>query len=68
MVRTGSSYLSQSSLVLTFGLGKAASVDSLRIWWPDGGEELVGEGMDPGFSYLVARGEGIVSRERLGGE
>ena len=68
MVRTGSSYLSQSSLALTFGLGEASSVGSLRIWWPDGSEELVGEGMDPGFSYLVAQGEGIVSRERLARE
>ena len=68
MVRTGSSYLSQSSLVLTFGLGEASSVDSLRVWWPDGSEEVIGEGMDPGFSYLVAQGEGIVSRDRLSGE
>ena len=68
MVRTGSSYLSQSSLVLTFGLGNAASVDSLRVWWPDGSEELIGEEMNPGFRYLVARGEGVLVRNRLDGE
>ena len=68
MVRTGSSYLSQSSLVLTFGLGDAASVDSLRVWWPDGSEELIGEEMNPGFRYLVARGEGVLVRNRLDGE
>ncbi|MCY3761826.1 MAG: CRTAC1 family protein [Gemmatimonadetes bacterium] len=68
MVRTGSSYLSQSSLVLTFGLGAASSVDSLRVRWPDGSEEVICEGVDPGFSYLVAQGEGIVERDRLAGE
>ncbi len=68
MVRTGSSYLSQSSLVLTFGLGEAASVDSLRVWWPDGTEEVIREGMSPGFRYAVAQGEGILARDRLGGK
>ncbi len=38
-VRSGSSYLSQHEQVLHFGLGQAKSVDSLRIIWPDGGEE-----------------------------
>jgi hypothetical protein len=36
MVRTGSSYLSQSELVQTFGLGDKGSADSLSIRWPDG--------------------------------
>jgi hypothetical protein len=36
MVKTGSSYLSQSELTLTFGLGAADSIDQLRIIWPDG--------------------------------
>jgi len=36
MVRTGSSYLSQSELVQTFGLGRHASVDKVSIRWPDG--------------------------------
>ncbi len=35
-VRTGSSYLSQSELVATFGLGNAESVDSLIVYWPYG--------------------------------
>ena len=30
-------YLSQSEAVLTFGLGEADTVDSIRIVWPDGG-------------------------------
>jgi len=30
------SYLSQVELPVTFGLGAATSIESLRIWWPDG--------------------------------
>lgn len=33
-VRTGSSYLSHSETTLTFGLGTAAMVDSLVVYWP----------------------------------
>ena len=35
-VRTGGSYLSQSELPLTLGLGRAKQVDSLRVEWPSG--------------------------------
>ena len=30
------SYLSQSELPVTFGLGNATQVDALEITWPDG--------------------------------
>ncbi|MGB6366421.1 MAG: CRTAC1 family protein, partial [Thermoanaerobaculia bacterium] len=33
------SYLSQSELTITFGLGKNDRVDKLRIYWPDGSEQ-----------------------------
>ncbi|MEL7361865.1 MAG: ASPIC/UnbV domain-containing protein, partial [Bacteroidota bacterium] len=36
VVRTGSTYLSQSELTATFGLGAAARVDSLTVTWPSG--------------------------------
>jgi hypothetical protein len=36
VVRTGSSYLSQSEVVLTFGLGASTRVDRLWVRWPDG--------------------------------
>ena len=36
MLRSGSSYLSQSELVLTFGLGKQTKADSIEIHWPSG--------------------------------
>ena len=35
-VISGSSYLSQSSLDLEFGLGKAEKVDTIEIRWPSG--------------------------------
>lgn len=37
MVRSGSSYVSQSELVLTFGLGRRDGPDTVEISWPDGG-------------------------------
>ena len=36
MLRSGSSYLSQSELVLTFGLGANTKADGLEIQWPSG--------------------------------
>jgi enediyne biosynthesis protein E4 len=36
MMRSGSSYLSQSELVLTFGLGGAGKADRVEVEWPTG--------------------------------
>ena len=36
MVKTGSSYLSQSELTLTFGLGKRDKADRVVVEWPSG--------------------------------
>ncbi len=36
MLRSGSSYLSQSELVLTFGLATATKADSVEVQWPSG--------------------------------
>src|SRR5262249_32311550 len=36
MLRSGSSYLSASELVLTFGLGQRAKAESIEIRWPSG--------------------------------
>lgn len=35
-VRTGSTYMSQSELAASFGLGNATSVDTLKVFWPSG--------------------------------
>jgi len=36
MLRSGSSYLSASELVLTFGLGQSEKADTLEVHWPSG--------------------------------
>jgi enediyne biosynthesis protein E4 len=36
MLRSGSSYLSSSELILTFGLGSHSQADSIEIRWPSG--------------------------------
>ncbi|MBM3458988.1 MAG: CRTAC1 family protein [Armatimonadetes bacterium] len=42
MVRCGSSYLSQSDLALTFGLGGTPRVEELEVRWPSGSVEQFG--------------------------
>ncbi len=39
MVRSGGSYLSQSDLALTFGLGKDDKVSALLVEWPSGAKQ-----------------------------
>jgi hypothetical protein len=36
MVKSGSSYLSQSELPLTFGMGRASKADRVVVYWPSG--------------------------------
>ena len=36
MLHSGSSYLSASELVLTFGLGQRDKADSIEVRWPSG--------------------------------
>jgi hypothetical protein len=62
MVKTGSSYLSQSELPLTFGLGKpeeGKTVD-LEIVWPSGQKDTVAK-VKPNQFITVKEGQGIVS-------
>ncbi|MFO0982081.1 MAG: CRTAC1 family protein [Planctomycetota bacterium] len=57
MVHTGSSYLSQSELTLTFGLGKSTRVDELAVRWPGGKTESFDvPGVDR--SYVLEQGKG----------
>jgi hypothetical protein len=41
MVRSGSSYASQSDLTLTFGLGADTVVSSVEIEWPSGTRDRI---------------------------
>jgi enediyne biosynthesis protein E4 len=60
MVRTGSSYASQSELPVTFGLGKAEKVQSLEITWPNGNKQTVAD-VAANQEIVIEEGKGIVS-------
>jgi hypothetical protein len=58
-ITTGGSYLSQSELVATFGLGSAVAIDRLTLRWPDGTEESF-ENLTGGTRVDIQQGAGIV--------
>lgn len=66
MVKSGSSYLSQSELPLTFGLGKPGTVKSmnLEIVWPSGHKDSITSVM-PNTSITVQEGKGIISNKPI---
>jgi enediyne biosynthesis protein E4 len=57
MVHSGSSYLSQSDLALTFGLGRDSRVTALDIEWPSGEKQRIA---NPAINrkLLVTEGKG----------
>jgi enediyne biosynthesis protein E4 len=59
MLRSGSSYLSQSELVLTFGLGSAAKADSVEVQWPSGQVDKLSN-VNAGQTVTVQEGKGVV--------
>jgi enediyne biosynthesis protein E4 len=59
MVKSGSSYLSQSELPLTFGLGKKDQVDRIVIQWPNGRTEEF-KNLKAGKSYECTEEKGVV--------
>jgi hypothetical protein len=66
MVKSGSSYLSQSEFPLTFGLGKPANqkfVD-LEILWPNGGKESIHHVAANQF-ITIKEGAGILSAKPI---
>jgi len=66
MMRSGSSYLSQSELVLTFGIGQKTSASSLQIEWPSGQiDKLAHVAADQ--TITVEEGRGIVSSRKFSG-
>lgn len=58
VVKTGSTYLSQSELILTFGTGSHSLVDSLTVNWPNGEQQLF-QDIKTGQEILIREGEGI---------
>ena len=64
LVKTGSSYLSQSEVPLTFGLGPTVSIRSIEVHWPRGGTEKFGS-MASDQSVVVEQGHGIIRQTPL---
>ena len=66
VVKSGSSYLSQSELPLTFGLGKPdeGRVVSLEIVWPSGKTDSI-TGIKANQFITVQEGKGIVSAQAI---
>jgi hypothetical protein len=60
LVKGGSSYLSQSELPLTFGLGKQDKVDRLVIQWPSGKTEDY-KNLAAGYTYECVESKGITA-------
>ena len=60
MVRSGSSYLWQSDLTLTFGLGSDPAIKTIDVEWPSGAKDHVA---NVGINHFVTieEGKGIVS-------
>ena len=63
-LRSGSSYLSSSELILTFGLGTHAQVNSVEIQWPSGAKESIAK-VSPNQFITIKEGSGIVSAHPL---
>jgi enediyne biosynthesis protein E4 len=59
MLRSGSSYLSQSELVLTFGLGGAARADAVEVQWPSGQVDTL-SGVAGDQTITIEEGKGVV--------
>jgi enediyne biosynthesis protein E4 len=65
MLRSGSSYLSQSELVLTFGLGTQAKADSVEIQWPSGQVDKLSN-INAGQTVAVQEGKGVIASRAYG--
>jgi len=65
MVRSGSSYLSQSELVATFGLGQNTRANSIEIQWPSAQVDKLSN-VSAGQTVTVQEGKGIVASRSYG--
>jgi hypothetical protein len=64
MLTSGSSYLSSSELVLTFGLGQQTKADSVEIDWPSGRKESL-KNVAANQFITVKEGAGILASRPL---
>jgi hypothetical protein len=64
MVRTGSSYASQSELPVIFGLGKAEKAQTIEITWPNGNKQTLTD-VAANQEIVIEEGKGIVSANAI---
>lgn len=64
MMRSGSSYLSQSELVLTFGLGSSAKADRVEVEWPSGQRDTLSN-VAADQIITVQEGAGVKASSKL---
>jgi enediyne biosynthesis protein E4 len=65
MMRSGSSYLSASELVLTFGLASHAQADAIEIRWPSGQVDRL-TNVAAGQRITLTEGKGITGSRKYG--
>ena len=63
-VMSGSSYYSQNDLRLHFGLGQAATADSVELAWPSGVKETFRD-LPANHLFVIQETKGIVSSRRF---
>jgi hypothetical protein len=65
MLRSGSSYLSASELVLTFGLGQRDKAETIEVRWPSGQVDRLSN-VPAGATMSVTEAKGITSTRNYG--
>ncbi len=65
MLRSGSSYLSASELVLTFGLGQHGAAEAVEIRWPSGQVDTLAK-VAAGQTVTVTEGKGVTGTRAYG--
>ncbi len=65
MLRSGSSYLSASELVLTFGLGQHSKAEIVEVRWPSGQVDHLAN-IDAGQTITITEGRGVSGSHKFG--
>jgi enediyne biosynthesis protein E4 len=64
-VHSGSSYLSQSELVLTFGLGDKSKADLIEVQWPSGQVDKLSN-VAGSQTITIQEGKGVIANKAYG--
>jgi len=65
MLRSGSSYMSASELVLTFGLARHDNADAIEVRWPSGAVDKL-TNVGAGQTVTVTEGKGVTGSRKYG--